>query len=192
MVKQITRVVGTKEVCLNFSHGAFNHLYKDLGTIRCLERNVGDLDDKVNYGGNSWGSGKKEDRKLCQKEDISFEFDSRTKRWYAVFLYDAPRNPPTLLPHTAKKICSLDCGVSEPVVVYDFDGAIITGLFAPREVWKKRLKKLAKFQSYIDRLSWSRVNEKKKKRVEHLLSKAKNSIECEKLKSKYIFHKQVV
>jgi hypothetical protein len=153
-----------------------------------VERKPGDLDDKVNFGGNVGYYGRKEDRKLCQKEDISFEFDSRTKRWYAVFVYEGPSNPPTLLPHTAKKICSLDCGVSEPVVVYDFDGAIITGLFAPREVWKNRLRKLAKFQSYIDRLSWSRENEKKKKRCEHLLSKAKTSIECEKLESKYVFH----
>ena len=188
MVKQITRGTGTKEVRLNFSRGATNQFYKDLGTIRCTERSVGDLDDKVNYGGNSSGSGNKEDRKLCQKENISFEFDSRTKRWYAVFLYDSPKDPATLLPHTAKKICSLDCGVSEPVVVYDFDGAIITGLFAPPEVWKKRLKKLAKVQSYIDRLSWARQNEKRKKRCAHLLSKARTSIECEKVDSKYIFH----
>jgi transposase len=188
VVKQITRVVGAKEVDLNFSHGARNELFKDLGTVRCVERSVGDLDDKVNYGGNVNTHGEKEDRKFCQKEDIVFEFDSRTRRWFAVFVYDAPKDPPTLLPHTAKKICSLDCGVSEPVVVYDFDGAIITGLFAPPEVWKKRLKKLAKFQSYIDRLSWARQNERRRKRFEHLVSKAKTSIECEKLESKYVFN----
>ena len=188
MVKRITRGNGAKEVVLHFSHGAKNQFFKDLGSVRCTERSAGDLDDKVNYGGNVGYHGRKEDRKFCQKEDIKFEFDSRTKRWYAVFVFDAPRDPATLLPHTAKKICSLDCGVSEPVVVYDFDGAIITGLFAPPEVWKKRLKKLSKFQSYIDRLSWCRQNEKKRKKFEHLVSKAKNSIECEKLDSKYIFH----
>ena len=111
-----------------------------MGVVRCVEQSSGDLDKKVNYGDNTGYHGRKEDRKLCQKEDISFEFDSRNRRWYAVFLFAAEKDPRTMLPHEAKKICSLDLGVSEPVVVYDFDGAIITGLLAPKEVWKKRLK----------------------------------------------------
>ena len=39
-----------------------------------------------------------------------------------------------------KKHPPLPCSITESVVVYDFDGAIITGLLAPKEVWKKRLK----------------------------------------------------
>ena len=37
-----------------------------------------------------------------------------------------------------KKHPPLPCSITESVVV--FDGAIITGLLAPKEVWKKRLK----------------------------------------------------
>ena len=84
-VKRITRGPA-KEVELNFGHNARNKLFKELGIVRCVEQNSGDLDGKVNYGGNTDTHGRKEDRKLCQKEDISFEFDSRNRRWYAVFL----------------------------------------------------------------------------------------------------------
>ena len=103
------------------------------------------------------------------------------------FLFDAEKDPPTMLPHEAKKICSLDLGVTEPVVVYDFDGAIITGLLAPKEVWKERLKKLAKFHSYIARLSWARENEKKRKRFEYLFSIARGPFAGWKLGQKYVF-----
>ena len=109
------------------------------------------------------------------------------RRWYSVFLFDAEKDPPAMLPHEAKKICSLDLGVTEPVVVYDFDGAIITGLLAPKEVWKERLKKLAKFQSYIARLSWARENEKRRKRFEYLFSIARGPFAGWKLGQKYVF-----
>ncbi|CAL6296621.1 unnamed protein product [Bathycoccus prasinos] len=185
-VKRITRGPA-KEVELNFGHNAKNKFYKELGIVRYAEQSSGDLDGKVNYGDNTDTRGRKEDRKLCQKEDISFEFDSRNRRWHAVFLFDADKDPPTMLPHEAKKICSLDLGVTEPVVVYDFDGAIITGLLAPKEVWKERLKKLAKFHSYIARLSWARENEKKRKRFEYLFSIARGPFAGWKLGQKYIF-----
>ena len=86
-----------------------------------------------------------------------------------------------------KKHPPLPCSITESVVVYDFDGAIITGLLAPKEVWKDRLKKLAKFQSYVARLSWARENEKKRKRFEHLFSIARGPMARWKLGQKYIF-----
>ena len=91
-VKRIMRVVGTNEVELNFSNGARSALFKELGTVSCIERSIGDSYGKVNYGGNVSDSGKKEERNFCQKEDISFEFDSRMKRWYAIFVFDAAKD----------------------------------------------------------------------------------------------------
>ena len=99
----------SRSVLLDFAFHAKSQHIRALGAVRVREGALGDLDGKVNFVRNSTEF-------KAQKEDVTFEFDTRTRRWYASFLYDAPKTPEKALGE-CQDIAALDLGIRTPATV---------------------------------------------------------------------------
>ena len=150
----------SRTVRLDFARGAHRaSAFRELGVVKVREGALGDLEDKINFRVKNAHRHKF----YAQKENISFEYDSRRRRWYLVVLYDAPAPPQKKTPAECVDMAVFDLGVRTPATIF----SPITGdVFEPyprelREQIKRRWRRMQKLQSQISKRNWSRERHKR-------------------------------
>ena len=139
---------------MDFAYGARIKNVRALGTVRVREGAFGDLDGKVNFVLNT--------RELkCQKENVTFEFDKRNRRWYAAFLYDAPLTQERPLSE-CRDVAALDLGIRTPATVVGLTNGDVCTPYATnfRDEIHKRWRRMEDLQRRISLRSFGRARRK--------------------------------
>uniref|UniRef100_A0A7S0KFF4 Cas12f1-like TNB domain-containing protein n=1 Tax=Ostreococcus mediterraneus TaxID=1486918 RepID=A0A7S0KFF4_9CHLO len=161
-VKHVDRDdASSRTVRLDFARGAqCASAFRELGVVKVREGALGDLEDKFNF---RVTNARTHMKISAQKENISFEYDSRRRRWYLVVLYDAPAPPQKKTPAECVDMAVFDLGVRTPATIF----SPITGdVFEPyprelREHMKRRWHRMQQLQSQIAQRNWSRERHKR-------------------------------
>ena len=144
----------SRSVLLDFAFHAKSQNIRALGAVRVREGALGDLDGKVNFVRNSTEF-------KAQKEDVTFEFDTRTRRWYASFLYDAPKTPEKALGE-CQDIAALDLGIRTPATVVGLTNGDVCVPYRTnfRDEIHKRWRRMEDVQRRISTRSFGRARRK--------------------------------
>ena len=144
----------SRSVLLDFAYRAVTKNVRALGTVRVREGAFGDLDGKVNFVRNTTDA-------KCQKENITFEFDKRNRRWYAAFLYDAPLTQEKPLSE-CRDVAALDLGIRTPATVVGLTNGDVCTPYATnfRDEIHKRWRRMEDLQRRISLRSYGRARRK--------------------------------
>ena len=110
-IKRATRPhAASRTVNLDFRYKSTNPSIRELGALKVREGKHGDLSDKLNFLERNTVD------ERTQKEDVSFEYDARTRRWYVHVSYDAAKTPQKPISE-CREIAAVDLGMRTPATV---------------------------------------------------------------------------
>ena len=152
-VKGIERV-SSRGVKLDFTfHAMRASAIRALGSVKVRESREGDLNDKFNFQKHNTT------RSRTQKEDISFSWDTRRRRWYISIVHDAPAPKRTLTPAECSRAGVYDLGIRTPAVIYSPTDGSITKPYDNylRDKMRKRWLSIDNLQANIGQRNYARA-----------------------------------